>query len=67
MPRKNIIRLLERSLNDKFPDKIGEILIESGFTTKTSISNLNDQSVIKVIEQHVNENQEKYRTILKKN
>lgn len=65
MPRTNIIRLVERSLNDKFPDNIGKILIEAGFTTKTSISKLSDPSNIKIIEQHVNENPEKYRNILK--
>lgn len=62
MPRANIIRELERSINEKFPDNIGKILIEAGFTTKTSILKLN-VSCIRL--QYVQENPEKFRSILK--
>lgn len=66
MPKKNIIRQLEKSLNEKLPEKIGQILDESGFCTKSAILTLSDIANIKFIEEHINENRENYRLILQK-
>lgn len=65
MPKTNIIRELERSLNEKLPDSIGKILTEAGFNSKSAISKLNNTSSIRSIEKYVQDNPEDFRDILK--
>lgn len=64
MRKANLIRELEKSINEKFPDNIGDILIEAGFTTKTSLSKL-DFNSLRSIEKYVQDNPEKFGIILK--
>lgn len=66
MPKINIFKKLGKSLNEKLPENIGQILDESGFCTKAAILTLSDIANIKFIEEHINENRENYRTILQK-
>lgn len=66
MPKFNIIRSLEKSLGEKLPDNIGQILSLCGFSCRASIRNLNDNSYIRLIERYVNENRDKFNSVFEK-
>lgn len=64
-PKVNIYRSLERQAGEKFQDNIVELLIAAGYDSKTAIKSFSNSSTFIQIESYINENRDRFKTILK--
>lgn len=61
----NIYKTLEKLAGEKFKDNICDILIETGFDSKTAIKSFLNPQTFSQIEEHINKNRANFTNILK--